>query len=84
MICASLFHFNKDAGLHAILLLTIEMRGRYILNVTLNQTSETKKNKRPRWTICAGAAGPRGLDPLNFGAESYLLPCFAVISRREN
>lgn len=52
MICASLFHFNKDAGLHAVLVLTIEAWGRHAVNVTLSQTSETKK-KIPRWTISA-------------------------------
>ena len=52
----SLFHFNKDASLHAILVLTIEVWGRYALNVNLNQTSEQKK-KDLLWAIWAGAAG---------------------------
>ena len=69
MICASLFHFDKDAGLRAVLVLTIEAWGRYFLNVTLNQTSETKKRDR------AGDAGPAQFRC----CVSYLLPRFAVV-----
>lgn len=61
----SLFHFNKDGGLHlhAILVLTIGAWGRYVSNVTLNdQTSETREKKKIRFEQFA-------LEPLNFGAE---------------
>ena len=46
MICAPLFRFDEDAGLHAILVLTIEAWGRCDLNVTFVQTSETNKKKK--------------------------------------
>ena len=45
--------------------------------VTLNQTPETKKKYR------SGPYALEPLDPLNFGAQSYLLLYFAVMSKRK-
>ena len=49
----------KDAGLHAILVFNIETWGRYVLNVTLNQTSKKKKTRSEPFALDP-------LDPLNF------------------